>query len=114
MKFRFPAMIAKGCQCAFQAALEVQEYFVNKDYVKEDGRVDVLKIKTSPQDIKLWMRLYGRSLRSVRNFRHTIKKPKHITRILHRKIMIKMLSSVLNGIRPPSRAKRTSLLWGGI
>ena len=27
--------------------------------------------------------------------------------------MIKMLPSVLNGIRPPSRAKRTSLFMGG-
>ena len=65
------------------------------------------------RDIKLWMQFYGRALHGVRQFSHKVKKPKHVTRLLHRKLMRKMLTTVLNGVRPPTRAKRTSLFLGG-
>jgi hypothetical protein len=100
-------------RCVFQVIFEIQEYFLNKIYVKSTSRIDVIDVKTSPKDIKLWMRFYGRALHGVRQFSHKIQKPRHVTRLLHRKLMRKMLTTVLNGVRPPTRAKRTSLFLGG-
>ena len=113
MKDRLDAKEEATSRCVFQVIFEIQEYFKNENYVKNESRVDVLDVHTSPQDIKLWLRFYGRALHSARKFSHKIKKPRFVTRLLHRKIMRKMLGSVLNGVRPSSRAKRTSLFLGG-